>query len=91
MAAIKAHARFSSIKSKLVRTLLVEAFATSRLMFGCVIWGHVFSTRLILHRAGGTIAARIEVAHRRHLCWALHVPKDLCSSFLYLIADQLPF
>ena len=91
MAAIKSHVRFSNIRSRLVRTLLVEAFATSRLMFGCVIWGHVFGAKLLLRRMGGTPAARIETAHHRHLRWALRVPKELRTSFLLLLANQLPF
>ena len=71
--------------------MLVEAFATSRLMFGAVVWGHIFGPRLQLRRPGCTAAARIEVAHRRHLRWALNIPIDVRTGFMHVLTNQLPF
>ena len=88
---VKSHVRYSGIKSRLIRTMLVEAFATSRLMFGAVIWGHVLGPRMLLHRTGCTVATRIEVSHRRHLRWALGLPRDIRTGLLYVLANQLPF
>ena len=61
---MKSHVRFAGIRSRLIRTMLVEAFATSRLMFGVVIWGHVFGPCLLLHCTGTTAATCMEVSHR---------------------------
>ena len=88
---VKTHIRYSGIRSRLIRTMLVEAFATSRLMFGAVVWGHVFGSHLQLRRSGNSAATRIEVAHRRHLRWALKVPSSVRTGFLHVLANQLPF
>ena len=88
---IKSHIRYSGLRTRLVRTLLVEAFATSRLMFGSVLWGHIFGPRLLLRRTGASAASRIELAHRRHIRWALKVPACIRLGFLFVLANQLPF
>ena len=84
---IKSHIRYSGLRSRLVRTMLVEAFATSRLMFGSVVWGHIFGPKLQLRRTGASAASRIEIAHRRHIRWALKIPSCVRLGFLFVLAN----
>ena len=43
------HVRLPGIKVQ-----LANAYATSHMLFGCVVWGHCFGSQLCLRGAGGT-------------------------------------
>ena len=81
-----------------LRTLLVESYVVSHLLFASCVWGHVLfawggqGDVLQLTDAGTSARAQIEVHHRRALRWALGscVTADTRWAALYFLAHQIP-
>ena len=71
---------------------LANAYATSHMIFGCVIWGHCFGMQLHLRGAGGNSSSvwKLEALYRASLSWAVAAPKSMHGAFIYLLAAMLP-
>ena len=81
------HVRLPGIKVQ-----LANAYATSHMLFGCVVWGHCFGSQLRLRSAGGSngSAGKLEALYRALLRWALTAPRSTCGASLYLLMAMLP-
>ena len=62
------------IKRAAIRIQLAIMFATSNLLFGCVIWGHVFGVCCLLREAVHGNAGKLVVLYRSALHWAVAAP-----------------
>ena len=74
---ITSHSKSLGICHRGLRTLLVESYIVSHLLFGSFIWGHVLCAwggsagLLSLTYGSPSDRAKIKVHHRRALQWAL--------------------
>ena len=59
------------------------------MVFGCVVWGHVFGVQLRLRGAGGS-AGKLEVLFKHTLRWAVRAPRTMRDAALYLITGTIP-
>ena len=68
---------------------LATAYATSHMLFGCVVWGHAFGTQLRLRGASCSVG-KLDVLYKHALRWALRAPHDMRDAALYLLAGTIP-
>ena len=68
----------------------MTAYATSTMLFGCVVWGHIYGAKLSLRDGPGGAAAQMGVLFRSALRWAIQAPADMRGAALYLLAHTLP-
>ena len=70
------------MKRAAIRIQLATAFATSNMLFGCVIWGHVFGVCCLLREAAHGNAGQLAVLYRNAVCWAVAAPAHTQSTAL---------
>ena len=69
---------------------LANAYASSHMLFGCVVWGHSFGAVLSLRCASGSSVRKLDALHRSSLRWAVAAPISICNAALYLLTATLP-
>ena len=65
-------------------------FTVSNMLFGCVIWGHVFGIRCLLREAVHGNAGQLVVLYCNALRWAVAAPAHMQSAALYLLNHTIP-
>ena len=60
------------------------------MLFGCVIWGHVFGVRCSLLEAVHGNAGKLAVLYLSALCWAVDAPAHTQSAALLLLNHTIP-
>ena len=87
---IKSHCRQFHIKHAGTKVQLANAYASSHMLFGCVVWGHCFGAVLSLRCAGGSSVRKLDALHRSSLRWAVAAPVSIRNAALYLLTATLP-
>ena len=82
------HSRQMHVQVLCIKVQLANAYATSHMLLGCVVWSHCFAMQLRLHGAGGNSSSvgKLEALYRASLRWALAAPKSTRGASLYLLA-----
>ena len=60
------------------------------MLFGCVIWGHVFGVCCLLQEAVHGNTGKLVVLYRSALRWAIAAPAYTQSAALCLLTDTIP-
>ena len=60
------------------------------MLFGCVIWGHVFGVRCTLWEVEHSNAGKPAVLYHSALRWAVAAPAHARSAALYLLNHTIP-
>ena len=60
------------------------------MLFGCVVWGHVFGVRCSLREAVHGNAGQLAVLYHNALRWAVAAPTHTRSAALYLLNHTIP-
>lgn len=87
---LRGHCLSLGVRSKKIRTLLVESYVTSHLLFASAIWSHSLGSTPVLPTAGPTVPAKLEIHHRRALRWALGLQSDTRNAATYFLAHTIP-
>ena len=60
------------------------------MLFGCVLWGHVFGVHCSLREVAHGNAGKLVVLYCSALCWAVAAPTHTYSAALYLLNHTIP-
>ena len=85
--AVRTNCRLLGINNVRVKLQLINALVTSVLMYGSVIYACLSNVEPALAPVN-VVFAQAEVLIRSMLRWALQVPVDIRSSFLYVLSNQ---
>ena len=84
--AVRSNCRLLGISNVRVELQLINALVGSVLMYGSVIYACLSNVEPVFDPAN-VVFAQAEVFIRTMLRWALQVPVDTRSSFLYLLSN----
>ena len=60
------------------------------MLFGCVVWGHLFGVHLTLGDRLQGSCGKLVILYHSVLHWAIAVPTHICGAALYFFCHTIP-